>query len=914
MTRSWHQLDAPSALRELKADPERGLSGAEAARRLATYGLNELPSGSSRSPWRIVWEQLTALLMLVLIAAAAVSLFLGDYQDAIAIGLIVILNALLGFSQEYRAEKAIAALKKFSVPSARVRRDGDVREISSNTLVPGDIVLLEAGNFVPADCRLLEAAGLKAQESALTGESEPLDKTTCAIDQAELPLGDRSNIAYLGTFVTSGRGKAVVTETGCRTELARIAILMQTVGQEVTPLQRRLNRLGKNLAAAALVLVGVIFVLGLLRGEPMKLLFLTAVSLGVAAVPEGLPAVVTIALALGSQRMLKRRALVRHLSAVETLGSVTVICSDKTGTLTENRMTASALQSADASLSLKSESVEEKVVAGFRPLVVIGALCNDAVMPSGGALENTIGDPTEAALLVAASRFGARKSDLTKQFPRVAEIPFSSDRKRMTTIHRSPPAPQAAFLEQWPSDWRYLVCTKGAIDGLLEISSAIWTRGQVEPLTRAWRERVIGDNERLTRQGMRVLAMAFRGLEFLPGNDGEIEQDLVFTGLIGLLDPPRAEVPAAVATCKNAGIRPVMITGDHGFTAQSIGERIGISSHEPPVAGPLLDHLPQCDLDSLVDSATIYARVSPEHKLKIVAALQRRGHIVAMTGDGVNDAPALKKADIGVAMGITGTDVAREAADMILLDDNFATIVRAVEEGRVIYDNIRKFIRYILTTNSAEIWVMLVAPMVGMPLPLLPLQILWMNLVTDGLPALALGMEPAETEIMQRPPIRPDESIFARGLGRHVAWVGVLMAFLCLSAGYWYWRRGDPNWQSLLFTALTLSQMAHVLAIRSERRSLFRVGLLSNKPLLGAVSLTLVLQLALLYVPFLKAVFKTHSLNPGDIILILFISSTIFCAVELEKKILQRRSVGSDPKEWTGVAENSRAAQQVPSN
>ncbi len=888
---NWHELDPPSVLRALGSNPVAGLSEAEAIERLAEYGRNELVGGGIKNPWLILWEQLTALLMIILIVAAGVSAALGDYKDAVAIAIIVLLNAILGFSQEYRAEKAIAALKQLAVPSVLVRRGGEVRQMNASLLVPGDVILLEAGNAVAADCRILESARVQTHEAALTGESEPVKKTVDAIAKADLPLGDRLNMTYMGTFVTAGRGEAVVTETGMRTELGRIATLIQKVDREPTPLQRRLNRLGRSLAAAALFLVSLIFLLGLLRGEEIRLLFLTAVSIGVAAVPEGLPAVVTIALALGAQRMRKRRALIRKLPAVETLGSVTAICSDKTGTLTENRMTAAVLQLPDESLNLESE-LRTDAPAKFRLLLAAGALCNDAQMSSDKSEEGipaSFGDPTETALVVVASRFGLRKPELEKLFPRISEVPFSSERKRMTTVHRATPDSGQMPFEAGLHHRRYFAFTKGAVDSLLEISRAVWVNGQIEPLNQARRDLLAKANDSLAKKGMRVLGMAFRGLDSAPNAGIDLEEDLIFVGMVGMMDRPRPEVSSAVARCKTAGIRPVMITGDHPLTAQSIADLVGITLQAPIVTGLHLDQLAPRELERVTDSAQIYARVSPEHKLKIIEGLQRRGHIVAMTGDGVNDAPALKKANIGVAMGIAGTDVAREAADMVLLDDNFATVVAAVEEGRVIYDNIRKFIRYILATNSGEIWVMLAAPLLGMPLPLLPLQILWMNLVTDGLPALALGVEPAEAEVMQRPPYPPDESIFARGMGRHVIWVGLLMGFLSLGAGYWYWRVGDSNWQTVLFTTLTLSQMAHVMAIRSERRSLFQIGLMSNKPLIGAVSLTVLLQLALLYVPFLQTVFKTRALSLLDLTLTIALSSIIFVAVEFEKWILPGR-------------------------
>ena len=600
--------------------------------------------------------------------------------------------------------------------------------------------------------------------------------------------------------------------------------------------------------------------------------------------------------------MLKRRVLVRRLAAVETLGSVTVICSDKTGTLTENRMTATTLQVADHALDVanaaRSGTSNAELPLSANLLLVGGALCNDALLHPGTAQQDSpapLGDPTEVALAVVAANFGLSKARLEQDLPRVAEVPFDSGRKRMTTVHNLPsdpartPAAVRALLNGAPLTTR-IAFTKGAVDGLLSISTSVWVDGRMEPLDQVWRKRVVQANEELAGKGMRVLGVAFRRLDSTNSVvDQTLERELVLVGMVGIIDPARPEAAAAVATCQSAGIRAVMITGDHPLTARYIAGQLGITSEGSILTGPELERMPVDELERLTESTSLYARVSPEHKLKIVEGLQRQGHIVAMTGDGVNDAPALKKADIGIAMGITGTDVAKEAADMVLLDDNFATIVAAVEEGRVIYDNVRKFIKYILATNSGEIWVMLVAPLAGMPLPLLPLQILWMNLVTDGLPALALGIEPPEDNVMRRPPHSPDENIFARGLGRHVIWVGLLMGVLCLGIGYRYWSLGDPTWQTMLFTTLTFSQMAHVMAIRSEHQSLFRIGLLSNKPLLGAVVLTFVLQLGLVYVPFLQAFFKTAPLLPEDLALCLALSLTVFLAVELEKWLSRQR-------------------------
>ncbi|MBI4903870.1 MAG: cation-translocating P-type ATPase [Acidobacteria bacterium] len=878
----WHRLEAATVATELSSDIAAGLHPDDVEKRLAQYGRNELTGTGLRSPWKILWEQLTALMVVILIVAGVVSALLGDYKDAIAILAIVVLNAILGFSQEYRAERAMAALKKLSVPHARVRRNGVVEEISSLELVPGDVFFLEAGNFVPADGRLLETSDLQTHESALTGESEPIRKSTRAIDLPELPVGDRHNMVYRGTAVTSGRGAAMVTGTGMQTELGRIATLIQKVDQEATPLQKRLEHLGKGLAIAALSIVAVIFILGILRGEELKLMLLTAVSIGVAAVPEGLPAVVTIALTLGAQRMLKRRVLVRRLAAVETLGSVTVICSDKTGTLTENRMTATSLQVPGHAVEAQEAAADgEDIPKSATLLMAGGALCNDAV--------GEMGDPTELALSKVAGSFGIEKSLLDSMLPRVGEVPFDSHRKRMTTVHRLPedaeqvPAPVRDLHD---GDHSFVAFTKGAVDGLTTISTSVWNDGKAEAMNEAWLSRIAGANEELASKGMRVLGVAFRKLsrEDEPGLEGE----MTFVGMVGIVDPPRKEAAAAVATCQSAGIWAVMITGDHPLTAIYIAGQLGITGKAAAITGVELERMSVETLQTAVKSTHVYARVSPEHKLKIVEGLQRNGHIVAMTGDGVNDAPALKKAEIGIAMGITGTDVAKEAADMVLLDDNFATIVAAVEEGRVIYDNVRKFIKYILATNSGEIWLMLLAPMAGMPIPLLPLQLLWMNLVTDGLPALALGVEPAEEDVMRRPPHSPNENIFARGLGRHVLWVGLLMGLLSLGLGYWYWSAGDPNWQTVLFTTLTFSQMAHVMAIRSERQSLFHQGLFSNKALLGAVLSTFLLQIGLIYTPLLQDLFKTRALSGFDFALTVLVSSTIFVAVEFEKWFYRR--------------------------
>jgi P-type Ca2+ transporter type 2C len=897
-------MNPEEALRALESRAAAGLDRAEAARRLARFGPNQLEGSGVKSAWLILLGQFRELMAIILISAGAVAALMGDVSDAIAIGAIVILNAVLGFTQEYRAEKAMAALKKLSAPAVKVRRGGEVREISAVQLVPGDIVLLEAGNLVGADCRVLESAGLETQEAALTGESTPVRKTSEAIDRPELPLADRRNMVYLGTAITAGRGEAMVAETGMRTELGRIAGMLQSVERQATPLERRLGQLGKVLAAAAFVIVLVIFALGWLRGENLKLMFLTAVSIAVAAVPEGLPAVMTIALTLGAQRMLKRKVLIRNLAAVETLGSVTVICSDKTGTLTENQMKATVFRLADRKIELRDGSLRddrgqfpELGEAGFELMLAGAALCNDAAAPAraNAADESVVlGDPTETALAVAAARCGLLKPELDRLMPRVGEIPFSSERKRMTTMHRLPAGrdsvPPGIRAACPAPDCACMAFSKGAVDVLLGLSSSVWVNGQPEAMSGDWRARLAADHDELAANGMRVLGVAFRCLGANPPRGEELEGGLTFTGMIGLMDPPRPEAASAVARCRAAGIRPVMITGDHPLTAQSVARQVGISEgDEPAVTGAQLERASAEELAAMTDRTAVYARVAPEHKLRIVEGLHRRGHVVAMTGDGVNDAPALRQADIGVAMGVTGTDVAKEAADMVLLDDNFASVVEAAEEGRVIYDNIRKFMRYVLGTNTGEILLMLAAPIAGMPLPLLPLQILWMNLVTDGLPALALGVEPAEADTMRRPPRPPGESLFARGVGRQIVWVGLLMGLLSLAIGYGYWRAGSAEWQTMVFTTLTLSQMANVMAVRSERRSLFEIGLLSNKPLVGAVGLTVLLQAGLIYTPFLQSIFHTAALPLRDLIVAVGASSIIFWAVEMEKWFLRRR-------------------------
>ncbi len=901
-TSDWYQLDPGTVLQQLGSDQERGLTPQEAVERLARNGVNELMERGGRTPLKILWEQVTATMVLILIAAAVIAALLGDTKDAIAILAIVILYAALGFIQEYRAEQAVAALKKLAVPIVRVLRGGVLREVSARELVPGDVIQLETGNLVPADCRLLEAVALRIQEAALTGESEPVEKQTAAIEMAGLPLGDRRNMAYMGTIVSQGRGLALVTATGMQTELGRIADLIQQVGSEQTPLQKRLDQLGKTLALVGVGIAGLIFVLGLLRGDELRHMLLTAVSVAVAVVPEGLPAVVTITLALGAQTMLKRQALIRRLPAVETLGSVTVICSDKTGTLTENRMTVVVMDVAEHRLDLSEEvrkggslkmSAEAplETVSSLSLMAIGGALCSDAqIIDEGAERFHTLGDPTEGALVVAAARMGFWKSSLEQAFPRTGEVPFDSERKRMTTLHRLGGHDPQTLVGLPVNGAKVIAFTKGSVDGLLEHTGQVWVNGKSESLNADWRKRIQAANDGLAAKGMRVLGVTFRLFEQEPANVGAgIEDELTFVGLFGMIDPPRAEVRAAVETCRQAGIRPVMITGDHPLTAVEIGRQLGIASDGRALTGADLNRMSFDELKAVVEDVSVFARVSPEHKLNIVQALQKKGQIVSMTGDGVNDAPALRKADIGVAMGITGTDVSKEAAELILLDDNFATIVAAVEQGRVIYDNIRKFVRFSVAGNIGKVLVMLLAPFLGKPIPLLPLQLLWLNLLTDGLLGLGMGVEGAERGTMRRPPYSPKEGVFSRGAGVQVAWVGALIGGLALGLGSYYYFTGREQWQTMVFTFLAFAQIWQALASRSSQESLFKLGLLSNRLLAGMAVLVFVLQLAVLYVPFLSGFFQVQALSLVDFLIALGAGALVFAAMEVEKAVRRGR-------------------------
>ena len=877
----WHTDAVESIARTLQVDVAQGLSQAQATERLARHGPNAIVAARTPGPLRLFARQFTDVLVLILLAAALIAGLIGDLADTLVILFIVLLDAVVGFVQEYRAERAVAALKQLGTPDASVLRDAQRRQIATSELVPGDVVLLEAGNLIPADLRWIETHGLITEEAALTGESHGSEKQIAALADPDTPLAERRNMAYKGTLVTQGRGRGIVVATGMGTELGRIAALLQAKHDNRTPLQKRLAVFGRSLAYVVLGLCALLFVTGVLRGEPTMTMLLTAVSLAVAAIPESLPAVITAALALGARALARQNALARNLPAVETLGSVTVICSDKTGTLTLNRMRVEQMVVND-----RVQTPEAATPATAATAMLLRALALNTDVEDG-AQDTPVGEPTEVALYSCAHQAGYRKSELLLSFPRVAELPFDSTRKRMTTLHKNKDSGQNESI---------IAFTKGAPESVLPLCRQ-WLNG--DALTAATLDAWQRQAQDLAAAGLRVLAVAFRNWPALTTrlDVQTVEHDLVFVGMIGLLDPPRPEARDAVMQCRAAGIMPVMITGDHPATARAIAQPLGfIEDGGEVMTGTELERLPLEEFEERVKHIRVYARVAPEQKIKIVQALQDRGEFVAMTGDGVNDAPALKRADIGVAMGRIGTDVAKEASDMILLDDNFATIVVAVRAGRRIYDNIRKFVRYMLTTNSGELWVLLLAPFLGLPIPLLPIHILWINFVTDGFPALALAAEPEEKNIMQRPPRPPGENLFAHGLWQHILWVGLLTGALVLFVQAWALSTGKEHWQTMVFTLLTFAQLAHVLAIRSEHESLFTQGLGSNRPLLVAVAGAFGLQLATIYHPFMNTLFKTQPLTAAELGICVLLASVVFVAVEIEKWFRRRMRSGTSSK------------------
>jgi Ca2+-transporting ATPase len=863
----WHRKDAATILSLLGTSPDSGLSNRDAQEKLEEIGANEIEAQRGHGVLRLFAHQFADVMIALLLAAAVISGWLGDVIDTAAIVVIVALNATVGVIQEYRAQRAIAALRRMSAPTARVLRDGELLEIPARDVVPGDIVQIEAGDVVAADMRLINAVDLGVDESALTGESVPVSKTDDVVHAGETALGERRNMAYKSTLVTRGRGSGVVIATGRATEIGRIADLLRGAGEARTPLQRRLARFSRRIALVVLAICGIVFATGLLQGQPALLMFMTALSLAVAAVPEALPAVITLALGLGARRLGEKNALVRRLPAVESLGSVTYICADKTGTLTENRMTLSVLYADGAEHTELTAALPG--LLGQRIGEVL-ALCNDA------DADSMRGDPTELALLAGAQAMGCDKRALVQRLPRTGELPFEAERRCMVTLHDG-------------SDGA-LALVKGAPERVIEgCRDQLTSQGRV-----AMTDSLLEAADTMAERGYRVLALAFRD-DFTGTGEvsaAELETGWTFLGFAGLIDPPRAGALDAIRECRAAGIVPVMITGDHPATARAIARQLEIADGaSESFTGDELAVLSDDEFEQHVERIRVYARVDPEQKIRIVRALQDRGHFVAMTGDGVNDAPALKAATIGVAMGRRGTDVAREAAELVLLDDSFATIVTAVNEGRRIFDDIRKFIRYTMTSNSGEIWVLVLAPLLGLPLPLLPLHILWINLVTDGLPGLALSAEPAERDAMQRRPRPPEESIFAHGMAGHILWVGLLIGGLTLATQAWTWTRNEAEWQTMVFTVLVIAQLFHCLAIRSERLSLASIGLFSNPALVVAILVTVLAQLAVIYLPPLNTVFRTQPLSGTQLAACFGIGSVVLVAVELEK-FVRRRAVG----------------------
>ncbi len=915
---AWHARSVEETFGELKTDPQYGLTKEEARLRLSRFGLNELAERPRPTFWKMLLDQFNNFLVLLLIAAALISLALGEMEEAVAIIAIVLLNAVLGVVQERRAEEALAALKKMAAPDAHVLRDGHRITVPARELVPGDMVFLEAGNYVPADLRLIETVNLRVDEASLTGESVAVEKRHDVVLPEETALGDRVNVASMGTIVTYGRGKGVVTATGMQTQLGQIAELIQSYEEEATPLQRRLDQLGRWLGVGTLIICGIVFLETLIRDTDPGLLFhispaayfqqyfsmvvelfLTAVSLAIAAVPEGLPAVVTICLALGMREMVRRNALIRRLPAVETLGSATAICSDKTGTLTQNQMTVVRLWVGEMRVDVAGEGYQPG--GGFsmdgRPinpqdypdlmaLLRGGLLCSDAQLEKDGDGYRMVGDPTEGALVVAAAKAGLWREEVEAQLPRVGEIPFDSERKRMATVHRMDGRPMRGPEGERPGG--YIVYVKGAPDSLLPRCMHILENGISVPMTSARRAHIENINRDLGREALRVLAVACRLLpegaqDLIHSQDPEqLEQDLTFIGLVAMRDPARPEVRPAVEKARTAGIRTIMITGDYPDTARAIALDIRLLRPVGQVVtGAELDPMSDEELRERIEKIDVFARVSPQHKVRIVEALKSQGHIVAMTGDGINDAPALKRADIGVAMGITGTDVTKEVADMVLTDDNYASIVSAIEQGRIIYSNIRKFVYYLLSANIAEILTIFLATLAGYLPPLTPIQLLWINLLTDGAPALALGMEKGDPDIMEQPPRPPKEPVIHRPMLRGIALLSLSLTAVVMAAFLigMKWGNGDLTLaRTMAFVTLALGELPIAYTIRSERYPLFRLGVFSNPYMQYAVAASVVLLLAVIYLPFVQPVFDTLPLGWrewGLILLLVFIPAVL---------------------------------------
>jgi Ca2+-transporting ATPase len=902
----WHAMSSGEALVALDTSRVSGLSAEDAQARLDEYGPNSLAEPARRTLLQQFAAQFKEFLVVLLLVSAGVSAAVGEVEDALVIAVIVVLNAAIGVAQERRAENALDALKKMASPRARVVRSSEPSLVEASSLVPGDIILIEAGDSVPADARLVESAMLKLDESSLTGESVPVDQNAEVILDDDAPLGDRVNMVHMGSSVTYGRGVAVVVATGMSTQMGKIAAMLQEAEQETTPLQQKLEVLGKKLGVAALLMCAGVFIAGLARGERAFDMFLTAVSLAVAAIPEGLPAIVTIVMAIGVQRMAARNAIIRHLPAVETLGSADVICSDKTGTLTTNQMTVRRLYVPGRAIDVIGEGYSRlgslleagsetpaPPDASVSRMLTCAILCSDARVRKVGDTDQLemIGDPTEGSIVVAGLKAGIDQAQLAQWAPRIAELPFESERKRMTTIHRLPES--------------YLACTKGAPDEVLRVCTHVYSGGVVAPLTDDIREDFRHVNAEMAGRALRVLGVAQREFEEIPGRISvdAVESDLVFLGLVGMQDPPRPEARDAVRECFNAGITPVMITGDHKDTALAIARDVGIMTGEAvAVTGAELSRMPDDELDRIVDRVRVYARVAPEHKVRIVDAWRRRGHVVAMTGDGVNDAPALRRADIGAAMGITGTDVAKSAADMILTDDNFATIVAAVREGRVVFDNIRKSVQYLVSCNIGEIIVIFAAILLGLPRPLLPIQILWLNLITDGLPALALGVDPPERNLMRRKPRGRDGSVLDRASSVRLIIYGVFVGGLGLMSfamGLGWPGPIDASPDALIaartmcLMTMSFSQLFHAINCRSELGSVLGAGVFANPKLLLAFFTSGLLQLGIVYLPGVSRFFNVVDIHGARFIESVGLAALMLVVGELVKALSRMQRVGN---------------------
>lgn len=867
----WYMQGKDDVLDELDSDLEDGLSKDEAENRLEKYGYNKLKEEKKRTLLSRILAQFADFLVLILIAAAIISVFVGESTDAIVIIAIVILNAFLGVYQEGKAEKSLEALKKMSSPDAKVVRGGKTLTVKANTLVPGDIVLLDAGDIIPADVRFIESSNLKVEEASLTGESVPVDKSSEESFQEEVSLGDRKNMGYMSTVVTYGRAKGLVVGTAHDTEIGKIATAIQTTDTETTPLQKQLNELGKMLGIATIIICIIVFGVGIFQGEGVLEMLMVAISLAVAAIPEGLPAIVTIVLALGMNRMVKRHAIVKKLLAVETLGSTSVICSDKTGTLTQNEMTVVKMYTDEEIIDVTGSgyapegefkqdggSVEVHSIPDLETLLSIATLANDAEIEEIADGYKVVGDPTEGALTTLGAKAGMGRKELNKKYPRVEEIPFDSKRKMMTTFH-----------ENFITD-KIVSFTKGAPDIIIDRCQDISIKGRKIKFDESLKEKVLEVNSRFSKDALRVLAFAYKEYPSLPSkiNKEKVESDMTFVGLVGMIDPARPEAKEAIDKCKEAGIKTIMITGDYKETAFAIAKELGMADDpSQAVTGQTLDGLSDEELRERVKSTKVFARVSPEHKVKIIEALKANGSISAMTGDGVNDAPALKKADIGVAMGITGTDVAKNTAELILTDDNFSSIVSAVEEGRVIYDNIRKFVYFLLSCNIGEILLVLSSILLGLPVPLLPIQLLWLNLVTDSFPALALGVEDGDPDIMEKEPRDPDEKLLNKSLITRISIQSLAIGGATL-ASYLVARKLYPNnieeTRTVVFTTLILAELLRSYSTRSQTHTIFELGLFSNKTLVYGTLFSLALTMSVIYIPFLQPIFDTFPMGWGD--------------------------------------------------